>query len=174
MVIDRMLNRLSHINPAIVVSASKVILKFSKSLDSPKLVEGLCRKISGSLIAVMGRSPEIVWVFLRNIEIMLARFPGVVTNPKAFFVNFNDPGYVKMQKVQVLGLLCDEKSSKTIITELVEYSYDTNVEFSRFAFQNLWKIGVKFESSLEPVAKAISQILFNAQDVDFKLREIRQ
>jgi hypothetical protein len=167
MIIDRMLSRLSHINPAIIVSATKVMLKFSKSLESPKLVEGLCRKIAGSLIAVMGRSPEIVWVFLRNVEIMLARFPGVVSNPKAFFVNFNDPGYVKMQKVQVLGLLCDETTTKTIVNELSEYSYDTNVEFSRFSFQHLWKIGSKFESALEPVTKAIANILFNAQDVGF-------
>lgn len=167
MIIDRMLNRLSHINPAIVLSASKVILKFSQSLDSPKLVEGLCRKISGSLVAIMGRSPEIVWVFLRNVEILLSKYPGVVNNPKAFFVNFNDPGFVKMQKVQILGLLCDEGSSKTIITELCEYSYDTNVEFSRFAFQNLWKIASRFESALDPVTKAIATILANAQDVGF-------
>lgn len=167
MIIDRMLSRLSHINPAIVVSASKVMLKFSKSLESPKLVEGLCRKIAGSLIAVMGRSPEIVWVFLRNVEIMLARFPGVVNNPKAFFVNFNDPGYLKMQKVQVLGLLCDETTTKTIVNEMSEYSYDTNVDFARASFHHLWKIGSKFESALEPVTKAIANILFNAQDVGF-------
>lgn len=167
MVIDRMLNRLSHINPAIVVGASKVILKFSRSLDSPKLVDGLCKKIAGSLTAIMSRSPEIVWVFLRNAEVMLAQFPGVIANPKAFFVNFNDPGYLKIQKVQILGLICDQSATKTIVNELVEYSYDTNVEFSRLSFHNLWKIGSKFESALEPVTKAMSQILFTAQDVGF-------
>lgn len=167
MIIDRMLNRLSHINPAIVMGASKVMLKFSKALESPKIVEGLCRKIAGSLVAIMGRSPEIVWVFLRSLEIMVAKYPGVVNNPKAFFVNFTDPGFVKMQKVQILGRLADEANAKMIITELTEYSYDTNVEFSTFAFQNLWRVGSKVEAVLEPVTKAIHQILFNAQDVGF-------
>ena len=100
LVIDRMLNRLSHINPAIILSASKVILKFSKSLENQKIVDGLCKKIANSLLSIMGRSSEIVWVFLRNIEIIISQFPLVVTNVKAFFVNFNDPCFVKMQKVQ--------------------------------------------------------------------------
>lgn len=162
-----MLNRLSHINPAIILSASKVILKFSKSLENQKIVDGLCKKIANSLLSIMGRSPEIVWVFLRNIEIIISQYPLVVTNVKAFFVNFNDPCFVKMQKVQILGLLCDEHSVKMIVTELSEYSYDTNVEFSRFAFQTLWKIAAKYETALEPVMKSISQILANSQDVGF-------
>lgn len=162
-----MLSRLSHINPAIILSASKVILKFSGSLENAKIVEALCKKISNSLISILSRSPEIVWVFLKNIEIFLIRFPTLFTNIKAFYVNVTDPCFVKMQKVQILNHLCDENSVKIIANEFSEYAYDQNVEFSRFSFSSLWRIAAKFESSFELVVRLINQLLVNSQEVGF-------
>lgn len=41
-----MLPRLSHINPAVVLSACKVIIAYLPMIDKDILVEGLCKKLA--------------------------------------------------------------------------------------------------------------------------------
>lgn len=45
-VVDRTLSRLNHINPAVVLTAVKVILKNAIVLDNKLILEGVCRKLS--------------------------------------------------------------------------------------------------------------------------------
>jgi hypothetical protein len=48
-VIERILPRLAHINPTVVFSAVKVILKYLDYLDNGELVKNLCKKLAPSL-----------------------------------------------------------------------------------------------------------------------------
>jgi len=166
-IVDRVLSRLSHINPAIIVSAAKVILKFSLVLNNDKIIEAVCRKISSPLTSILNSSNEVAWTFLRNAEILVEKFPGLFQNVRVFFINFNDPCYIKFEKVKLMFRLCDQNNVKIIINEFAEYSYDTNAELSRMAFQYLWKIGFKFESASEAVVTAMYTILLNSSDSGF-------
>ncbi len=166
-IIDRVLSRLSHINPAIIVAAAKVILKFSLVLNNDKIVEAVCRKISSPLTSILNLSPEIAWTFMKNAEILVEKFPCLFPNVRVFFINFNDPCFIKFEKIKIMFRLCDNSNVKIIINELAEYSYDTNAELSRVAFQLLWKIGFKFENSTEAVITAMYTILLNSSDSGF-------
>ena len=48
-IIDRILPRLSHINPAVVFSAIKLIIKFLDYINSPDAIRTLCKKLNPSL-----------------------------------------------------------------------------------------------------------------------------
>lgn len=163
-ILDRVLARLSHINPAVILSASKVLLRFAKELGNDKITEGICKKVSAPLISILNGPPEMSWIFLRNLQLTLHQFPALFTNVKSFFVNYNDPCYVKSEKVILMLKICDEASTKFIINEFVEYSYDPNAEFARLSFQALWKLALKHESALQPVLIALYTVLLNANE----------
>jgi len=64
-IIESVLPRLNHANPAVVMSAVKVVLKFLDWIESPDNVRNYCKKISNSLMTVMMAGPEIQYVLLR-------------------------------------------------------------------------------------------------------------
>ena len=69
-ILDRMLSRLSHINPAVVFYASKVIIKFAQKLEDQTLYRGVLRKLSSPFVSLMSSSNEIVYVLLKNFRII--------------------------------------------------------------------------------------------------------
>jgi AP-1 complex subunit beta-1 len=64
-IIDSVLPRLNHANPAVVMSAVKVILKFLELIESGDNIRSYCKKMSNSLMTVMMAGPEIQYVLLR-------------------------------------------------------------------------------------------------------------
>lgn len=48
-----------------------------------------------------------------------------------FFVKYADPSYVKIEKLKIIKKIANEKNMKIVINELIEYSYDLDIGFSR-------------------------------------------
>jgi vesicle coat complex subunit len=48
-----------------------------------------------------------------------------------FFCKFNDPVYVKLEKIDVLVKVSDKKNTDIILNELKEYSQDMDMELVR-------------------------------------------
>ncbi len=48
-IIERIMPRLSHINPSVVFSSVKIVFKYLDYLTSPELNKVLCQKLSSSL-----------------------------------------------------------------------------------------------------------------------------
>ena len=55
------------------------------------------------------------------------------TNVRVFFSKYNDPVYVKLEKIEILVKVADEKNSDSILSELKEYSNENEVEVVRKA-----------------------------------------
>lgn len=70
-ILDRMLSRLSHINPAVVFYSSKVIIKFSRKLKDETLYRGVLRKLSSPFVSLMSGEPEFVYVLLKNFLVLV-------------------------------------------------------------------------------------------------------
>jgi AP-1 complex subunit beta-1 len=64
-IIEMVIPRLSHANPAVVMSAIKVILKFLDWIDSVDNVRNYCKKVSNSLMTIMMAGPEIQYILLK-------------------------------------------------------------------------------------------------------------
>ena len=49
-------------------------------------------------------------------------------NVKVFYCKFNDPVYVKLEKVDILVKVSDKNNCEQILLELKEYSSDVDME----------------------------------------------
>jgi vesicle coat complex subunit len=72
MVIDRVIPRLSHINPAVVFGSIKLMVRYLDFLSNEDLVKNLCKKIGPSLVSLVEMNkPEIQYVLLKNIQYIM-------------------------------------------------------------------------------------------------------
>lgn len=58
-IIERVLPRLSHNNPAVILSAIKVVLKFMDNINSTELMKGVVKKLAAPLVTLLSCEPEI-------------------------------------------------------------------------------------------------------------------
>jgi AP-1 complex subunit beta-1 len=122
-IIESVQPRLSHSNPSVVMSAVKVILKFLDNIESIESVRNYCKKLSNSLMTIMMAGPEIQYVLLRSLHAVVQKRPLLLDKDfKFFFVQYNDPIYVKLEKIDILYKLCDNKNYENIINEFKSYA----------------------------------------------------
>lgn len=97
MIIDRILPRLSHINPAVIFGCIKTVIRYFDFLSSAELIKNLSKKIASSIVSVVSFTPtEVQYVILKNIEYIIERHPTLLEKDiKCFFCNFTDPHYIK-------------------------------------------------------------------------------
>ena len=98
-IIERVTPRLQHANSAVVMSAVKVILSYMDSLGGASdAIRNLTRKLAPPLVTLLNSEPEIQYVALRNINLIVQKRPAILENEiKVFFCKYNDPIYVKVR-----------------------------------------------------------------------------
>ena len=69
---------LHHHNSAVVLSAIKVIMKFMDRLSSQELVRSVCRKMTPPLLTMLSAEPEIQYVVMRNINLIVQKQPNML------------------------------------------------------------------------------------------------
>ena len=165
-VIEGVLPRLSHANPGVVMSAIKVILKFMDQIDNIDKVRNYCKKLSNSLMSVLMSYPEIQYVLLRSLHAIVQKRPMLLDKDfKYFFVQYNDPIYVKLEKVDILYKLCDNKNFEVIIKEFTSYALtETNSELIHKSVKYIGRVGYKFEKRLDICVESLSKIIENNND----------
>ena len=165
-IIEGVLPRLNHTNPSVVMSAIKVILKFMDHIDNIDKVRNYCKKISNSLMSVMMASPEIQYVLLRALRAIVQKRPMLLDKDfKFFFVQYNDPIYVKLEKVDILYKLCDNKNFEAIIKEFTSYALtEINPELIHKSVKYIGFIGYKYEKSVDLCVDSLGKIIDNNND----------
>src|SRR5690606_41416457 len=59
------------------------------------------------------KEPEIQFVALRNINLIVQRRPGILAHEmRVFFIKYNDPIYVKMEKLEIMIMRSEEHTSE--------------------------------------------------------------
>lgn len=71
---------------------------------------------------------------------------------KVFYCKFNDPVYVKLEKVEILVKVADKTNSDQILLELKEYSSDVDTEIVGASVKAIGQIVLKVESSVKIAA----------------------
>jgi len=85
------------------LSATRVIMKYLDFITDPEMMISYCKKLTMPLISLLNMEPEIVYVALKNINLILQKQPIVIEKEiKFFFCNFNDPIYIKTMKIEIL------------------------------------------------------------------------
>ena len=106
---ERVIPRLKHANSAVVLSAIKVLMRYVDKLSENGAT--LMKKMGPPIVSLMshahGEFPEIQYVTLRNTNLIIQKVPDLLTRDiKVFFCKYDDPIYVKMEKLDIIVKLC--------------------------------------------------------------------
>lgn len=73
------------------------------------------------LVTLLSSEPEVQYVALRNINLIVQKRPDILKNEiKAFFVKYNDPIYVKLEKLDIMIRLVSQQNIGQVLAELKE------------------------------------------------------
>jgi len=154
-IIERVTPRLQHANSAVVMSAVKVILYYMEVMSgsgaaSADSIRNLTRKLAPPLVTLLNSEPEIQYVALRNINLIVQKRPNILENEiKVFFCKYNDPIYVKMEKLEIIIKLVSERNIDQVLLELKEYATEVDVDFVRKSVSAIGRCAVKLERAAE-------------------------
>ena len=94
---------------------------YMDSIQSEEVVRTLCRKMSAPLVTLLSKEPEIQYVALRNMSLILQKRPTILQQEmKVFFCKYNDPIYVKMEKLEIMIALATERNIDQVLLEFKE------------------------------------------------------
>ena len=128
--------------------------------------QGIIKKLAAPLISLLACEAEIQYVALRNISFILQKQPQIFENNiKVFYCKFNDPVYVKLEKVEILIKVADKGNSEQILLELKEYSQDVDMELVGASVKAIGQIVLKVESSVRQAAVVVHDIVKNGQQL---------
>ena len=150
-VVDRVQAHLAHQNSAVVLSAVKVVMRYLEFIHDTEAIAHAERKLAPSLVTLSQSSqPEIQYVALRNISLIVQKRPGLLSPKiKVFFCKFNDPIYVKMEKLEIIVKLTQDRNIEQVLLELKEYAQEVDVEFVRKAVRTIGRCAIKLAGAAE-------------------------
>lgn len=121
--LTRVSSRLQHANSAVVLAAVKVVLAHLDGVTNAEKLEELLRKLAAPLVTLLSQRAEVQYVALRNINLILQKYPEVLaTEARVFFCKYNDPIYVKLEKLEIMVALASEQNTSAVLAELKEYA----------------------------------------------------
>ena len=149
-IIERVTPRLQHNNSAVVMSAVKVILRYLDEVTNQEVVRAVSKKLAPPLVTLLNAEPEIQYVALRNINLIVLKQPRILENEiKVFFCKYNDPIYVKMEKMEIIIRLASERNVDQVLLEFKEYATEVDVEFVRRSVRAIGRCAIKLEKATE-------------------------
>ena len=87
MIIDATVPLFSHINPAVIMSAVKVVLKYLDNVEDEQKVQNYSKKISMCLVSLMDSVPEMKYLLLRAMHCIIQKRHYLLDKDyKAFYV----------------------------------------------------------------------------------------
>ncbi|KAH3761626.1 AP-1 complex subunit beta-1 [Pelomyxa schiedti] len=162
MICERVTPRLNHTNSSVVLSAVKVVMLMIDHMSAPDVVSALCRKLSPPLVTLLSgaKQPEIHYVALRNINIIIQKRPEILQNDVRVFVcKYNDPIYVKMEKLDIMIMLASERNIDQILPEFKEYATMVDVEFVRKSVRAIGRCAIKLEPCADRCIQALLDLI---------------
>ena len=120
-IVEKTIPRLQHVNSAVMLGAIKVILLNIEDCDE-ELSKTVLNKMARALVTLATvDSAELRYVALRNLRLIIQKVPNLLSkNIQVFFCKYNDPFYVKMEKLELLISLATPKYVEKILNELKE------------------------------------------------------
>jgi vesicle coat complex subunit len=95
-----------------------------RGVQREDLIKQLVRKMAPPLVTLLSSPPEVQWVALRNINLLLQKRPEILANEmRVFFCKYNDPLYVKVEKLDIMVRLAAENNVDALLSELKEWVF---------------------------------------------------
>ena len=121
-------------------------MKLFEYITNTETIREYSRRLTPALISLMTTGPEFQYVVLKNINVIIQKRPILMERDiKSFFCDFNDPFFIKLEKLDILVKLADVKNIDQILHQLKEYVTEVDVEFVRRSVRTIGKLAIKLE-----------------------------
>ncbi|XP_059573518.1 AP-2 complex subunit beta-like [Alligator mississippiensis] len=148
----------------------KVLMKFLELLPKDSDYSNmLLKKLAPPLVTLLSGEPEVQYVALRNINLIVQKRLGLIhvfSRPeilkqeiKVFFVKYNDPIYVKLEKLDIMIRLASQANIAQVLAELKEYAPEVDVDFVRKAVRAIGRCAIKVEQSAERCVSTLLDLI---------------
>eukprot|EP00835_Amoeboradix_gromovi_P004368 NODE_336_length_10675_cov_0.185136.p1 type:complete len:881 gc:universal NODE_336_length_10675_cov_0.185136:2031-4673(+) len=177
---DKTITRLQHSNSGIVLAAGRLVIYLANWINDVETRINMIKKVIPPMITLLNHFPEVQYVVLKNILLLIQQYPKAFNGPqlaKSFFVKYNDPIYVKLAKLEILVRLVDEETVTQVVTELKEYSQEVDVDFARKSVRSIGICAMKVESMSSRCINALvelakTQISYIVQEVMVVMKDV--
>lgn len=157
---ERVTPRLQHANSAVVLSAIKVIVRNMSFMQNENEVRQLSKKMAAPLVTLLSSEPEIQYVALRNIDIIVQKYPTILSRDmKMFFCKYNDPIYVKLEKLEIMIKLAIDENIEAVLMEFKEYATEIDVEFVRRSVRAIGRCAIKLERAAQRCIDVLLELI---------------
>uniref|UniRef100_A0A453I399 Beta-adaptin appendage C-terminal subdomain domain-containing protein n=2 Tax=Aegilops tauschii TaxID=37682 RepID=A0A453I399_AEGTS len=112
------------------------------------------------LVTLLSAEPEIQYVALRNINLIVQKRPTILAHEiKVFFCKYNDPIYVKMEKLEIMIKLASDRNIDQVLLEFKEYATEVDVDFVRKAVRAIGRCAIKLERAAERCISVLLELI---------------
>lgn len=112
------------------------------------------------IVSLVSSAPEVQYVALRNIDLLLQKEPSILDKElRVFFCKYNDPPYLKYQKLEIMVRISNERNVGQLLAELKEYALEVDMDFVRRAVRAIGQTAIKIESSAEKCVATLLELI---------------
>ncbi|EKE40346.1 hypothetical protein ENUP19_0191G0009 [Entamoeba nuttalli] len=161
---ERVINKLTHNNPSVVMAAAKIVLKHLEVI-SPQIANIYCKRLSAPLVSIVLSNSskhdyEIQYITLRCINLIIQKYPHLFSNQlRTFYCSYDEPIYIKIEKLEIMLMLVNESNVMDILVELKEYALSADIEFVRKSVQAFGKCALKLEKVADRCVKQLVELI---------------
>jgi AP-1 complex subunit beta-1 len=143
-IIERVTPQLQHVNPSVVLSSIKAILHYLDVIPVTVKRNSILKKLSAPLVSLVSSSiPEAQYVGLKNIRIILEKYPQVLSKElRVFFMKYSDPLYLKLEKLEIMIRLANDHNSTLLLGELKEYAMEFEPSLVSKAIKSIGAVAI--------------------------------
>jgi hypothetical protein len=141
--VERLSPFLKSNNPGVVIGAFKCIYRWIGSELS-----NFTTILPAFLTLVNSSEPEIQYVALRTISLFVQKHPRLLSREiRLFFCKYNDPSYIKLEKLDILVSIVSPNTAGLILDEFSEYVNAVDVFFVRKTIKCIGEIALKIDAA---------------------------
>ena len=157
---DKTSARLQHQNPSVVITAIRLIF-ICLQITNAEFTDPMLKKLKGPIISLLNTTQsELLFSFLRNMHIIVQKYPNLLNGDlRPFYCKYNDPPYVKLEKLALLSKLANQDSIDAILSELKEYASEVDIEFCSASIHAFQVIALRFPSTAEKCVNCLLELL---------------
>ncbi|KAH0845645.1 AP-1 complex subunit beta-1 [Fonsecaea pedrosoi] len=156
---ERVAPQFQHVNSSVVVAAVKAVFLHMRYLPL-ETQQSYLKKMAPPLVTLVSSAPEVQYVALRNIDLLLQKQPDILSKEiRVFFCKYNDPPYVKFQKLEIMVRIANEANVDQLLAELKEYALEVDMDFVRRAVKAIGQVAIKIESASERCVNALLDLI---------------
>ena len=174
---ERVSPQFQHVNPSVVLAAVKVVFLHMRYIK-PETARSYLRKMAPPLgkyqtsmrlnlpaepmrIVTLVASPaEVQYVALRNIDLLLQKQPDILSKElRVFFCKYNDPSYIKFEKLEIMVRIANDKNVDQLLAELKEYALEVDMDIVKRAVKAIGQVAIKIESATERCVNTLLELI---------------